>query len=107
MPKIVIKNLSQKEVSFQNNGRSVLSILQANHQDWMHACGGKGKCTTCSMIVESGLEHLNPYTENEQRFIKLGRLPEGTRLACQTIPSGDIEVRVPGVYKLPHLSYSD
>lgn len=107
MPKIVIKNLGQKEVHFQSNDRSVLSILQTNQQDWMHACGGKGRCTTCSMIVESGENNLNPYTENEQRFIKLGRLAENTRLACQTISSGDIEVRVPKLYKLPHLSYSD
>jgi 2Fe-2S ferredoxin len=107
MPKIVIKNLGQKEVPFETNGQSALSILQANQQDWKHACGGKGKCTTCSMIIESGQANLNPYTENEQRFIKLGRLGQDTRLACQTICSGDIEVRVPKVYKLPHLSYSD
>lgn len=107
MPKIIIKNLGQKEVRFETNGETVLSVLQSNLQDWMHSCGGKGRCTTCSMIVESGKEHLNTHTEHEERFIKLGRLGKNTRLACQTVSSGDIEIRVPDIYKLPHLPYSD
>lgn len=107
MPKIIIKNLGQKVVPFETNGQSALSVFQANRQDWMHACGGKGRCTTCSMQILSGHAHLSPPSPHELRYIKLGKLAKDVRLACQTLCTGDVEVAVPEAYKLPHLSYSD
>ncbi len=107
MPKIIIKNLGQKALHFDRSGQTVLSIFQSNGQDWMHACGGKGRCTTCSIEVISGGENLDGITDNEQRFMKQGKLLEGIRLACQAVCNGDLEVAAPERYKLPHLSYSD
>ena len=75
--------------------------------DWMHACGGKGRCTTCMMQVIAGAEQLGPYTAGELRMQKAERLPPGYRLACQCTLEGDVEVRIPDVNKLPHMQYSD
>ena len=47
MPKITISNLGQKVVDFNIiNGSplSLLALLQENDLDWMHACGGNGRC---------------------------------------------------------------
>lgn len=106
MPKITIKNLGQKTVLFEKPS-NLLSILQDNQIDWMHACGGKGRCTTCSAIVHTGSVNLASRTEVEEKYLSLGRIKESYRLACQTICHGDIEISTPKAYKLPHLSYSD
>ncbi|MEM8893361.1 MAG: 2Fe-2S iron-sulfur cluster-binding protein [Bacteroidota bacterium] len=107
MPKIILKNLHHKVIDGNQKGESILSLFQSNNQDWMHACGGKGRCTTCSIIVHAGEENLGPITPNEQRFIDQGRLAKGVRLACQAICQGDVEIAAPELYKLPHLSYSE
>ncbi|MCB0504971.1 MAG: 2Fe-2S iron-sulfur cluster binding domain-containing protein, partial [Cyclobacteriaceae bacterium] len=53
MPKITISNQGQKVVNFNLNNekpKPILAILQENYIDWMHACGGNGRCTTCRCV---------------------------------------------------------
>jgi ferredoxin, 2Fe-2S len=108
MPDILIKNLFDKTVTTEENDtKTVLKILHENQIDWMHACGAKGRCTSCKMIVEKGIENLGPLTLVEKNYKNLGRLKENERLACQVTLSGNIEIKVPGMYKFPHISYSD
>ena len=58
-----------------------------------HACGGKGKCTTCRIAVVEGLENCPPRNELEaSAAVKLGFAPE-IRLACQTRPNGEVTFR--------------
>lgn len=108
MPEILIKNLFNKTVSFrESDAKTVLKILHEERIDWMHACGAKGRCTSCKMIVSQGMEHMGKISEHEERFQKMGRLRDGERLACQVIPTGNIEISVPGAFKFPHIHYSD
>jgi 2Fe-2S ferredoxin len=107
MVKIVIENLAQKEVLGNGQRTSVLKLLQGNFIDWMHACGGKGRCTTCKMIVLEGSDQLTALSEAELSYRKKGDLAENERLACQAMLVGYCLVRVPDEYKLPHLIYSD
>ncbi len=107
MVKIVIENLAQKEVFGIGQRTSVLKLLQSNYIDWMHACGGKGRCTTCKMIVMEGMDQLSVLSEAELSYQKKGDLTENERLACQATLVGYCKVRVPDEYKLPHLIYSD
>jgi len=92
-------------------GTTLLAALQAAGHDWMHACGAKGRCTTCRLIVESGGEVLTPPTAAELRYRAAGRLRENERLTCQTrlesLETGQIIVRVPEATKLPHVRYTD
>jgi len=106
MVKIIIENLGQKELSVNPSGLSVLGHLQANSIDWMHACGGKGRCTTCRMIVLSGDEGLGEVTAAEEKYRKAGLLLQNERLACQVKPTADLMVKVPDDAKLPHMVYS-
>ncbi|MEQ8810457.1 MAG: 2Fe-2S iron-sulfur cluster-binding protein, partial [Imperialibacter sp.] len=71
MPKIVIQNLNNKRLFSENSGRTLLSILQENYIDWMHACGGKGRCTTCKAIVHEGLALLGELTEAEKKYVEM------------------------------------
>jgi ferredoxin, 2Fe-2S len=93
-------------VVFQEQSRSILATLQAERIDWMHACGGKGRCTTCRFSVVSGAAHLSPLTSHELRYRQQGDLRNNERLACQVRTIGDILIRVPEEGKLPHIEYS-
>ncbi len=106
MVKIIIENLAQKEVEAGRADLSALHHFHAGGIDWMHACGGKGRCTTCRMQVIRGAERLGPLTAAEQNYRKAGLLLNNERLACQATVSGDLVVRVPDDAKLPHLHYS-
>ncbi|MBO0357736.1 (2Fe-2S)-binding protein [Hymenobacter sp. BT186] len=88
-------------------GSTLLAALQAAGHDWMHACGAKGRCTTCRIILVSGAESLTPPTAAELRYQAAGRLQLTERLTCQThLPEGDVTGRVPEATKLPHVRYA-
>ena len=95
MVKIVIENLGKKELLVNDLQLSVLRHIHSHFLDWMHACGGKGRCTTCKMIVLSGMEKINPLTVAELKYRNQGALANNERLACQSFVMGDIHIRVP------------
>lgn len=107
MPRILIENLYNKEIFTLNEKDTLLNIIHANYVDWMHACGGKGRCTTCKAIVIEGMEHLSELTPAEQKFQNMDRLKSDERLACQCLVFKDITVRVADENKFLHLDYSD
>jgi len=106
-----IKNLKQKTVLLSEK-KTILQSLAENDIDWMQACGAKGRCTTCKMIVLEGEEHLESLSEAEKKFLAQGRLKPHERLTCQTIPvtseeASIIQIYVPKIYQLPHIDYQD
>lgn len=106
MATITIRNLFDRTIEAVPE-KSLLKHFQDIRLDWMHACGGKGRCTTCKVIVLSGAENLSQLTPAEIRYKNMKALADGERLSCQVRPLGDIVVRVPEEYKLPHLTYSE
>lgn len=58
-----------------------------------HACGGKAKCSTCRVLILKGLEHLPPRNAKEQAIARRMGFNPSIRLACQTVPGGDVSVR--------------
>jgi len=106
MPKIVIQNLNNKQIISENIGLSILSVLQENAIDWMHACGGKGRCTTCKAIITNGQNALDHLTVAEKKFFEQGFLRVNERLACQARLYGDVVIRVADENKFPHIQYS-
>jgi 2Fe-2S ferredoxin len=107
MAVIVIKNLGEKTLEVQDFSKTILQHVQANAIDWMHACGGKGRCTTCKVVVVAGSGNLEPRTKAELLYKGQGLLLETERLACQVRITGDVVICVPAENKLPHLKYSD
>ncbi|MFT6217248.1 MAG: 2Fe-2S ferredoxin [Roseivirga sp.] len=106
MANIIIENLNNKEISSSDNSKTVLDIIHENGIDWMHACGKKGRCTTCKVIVVEGAENLSAIEEIERKVFEAGKLVEGERLTCQAHLFGDIKVRVTDKNKFPHMEYS-
>lgn len=106
MPEVTVKNLYSKTIHCESKTEKLIDILLAE-TDWMHACGKKGKCTTCTAKILSGHTSLGDLTDAEKRFINLGRLKDGYRLACQATVHADVVISTPESYKLPHLKYSD
>lgn len=49
-------------------------------------CGGRGRCTTCRVVIEEGLELLHPPNEAEARSLAAVGAEPNTRLACQIKP---------------------
>lgn len=108
MLKIIIQNLFHKEIVSTLEECKVIDLIHQNHIDWMHACGKKGRCTTCKIIVLEGMSNLSPITEREEFFKGIGRLTSHERLSCQAkLTNGEILVRVAEENKFPHMLYSE
>lgn len=108
MLKIRIENLSHQEIVSRVDNRKVIELIHENYIDWMHACGKKGRCTTCKMIVTKGYENLSPLTVSEEYFRGKGRLKGDERLSCQAkLIHGELSIKVSEEQKLPHLDYSE
>ncbi len=74
-------------------GESVLEAALKADVPMAHACGGRGKCSTCRVWVLDGLESCPAPTEIEAALADRLRLSAEVRLACQLRPSGDIRLR--------------
>ncbi|MDP2042763.1 MAG: 2Fe-2S iron-sulfur cluster-binding protein [Algoriphagus sp.] len=107
MPRIVIENLRNLSIYSEDTDRKVIEIIHENGTDWMHACGKKGRCTTCKMIVVRGMENLSPETERELVYRSQNRLRSNERLSCQSqVLKDELIIRVADVNKLPHIDYT-
>ncbi len=107
MPEIHITNLYERKLISNSQEKTALQLIHENFIDWMHACGKKGRCTTCKMIVIEGMENLSKLTEPEKKYRSQKRLAENERLSCQTKVLGDIKIKVAEANKFPHMDYSD
>ncbi len=106
MPELIVQNLKGAKIQVER-GQTLLKAIQAAGYDWMHACGAKGRCTTCRIVVLNGMEHLGTLTASEQRYRDRQRLKDNERLTCQCILTmGNVTGKVPEQTKLPHLEYS-
>ncbi len=106
MAKISIQNLYNKEIEIRDFSKSALVHFGLHQLDWMHTCGGKGRCTTCRFKIIDGADHFAPLTPAEEQYRKQNLLQENERLACQAIVLGDVVIFVPEDCKLKHLHYS-
>jgi len=58
-----------------------------------HVCGGKARCSTCRVMIVSGLEDCDPRNEREQAMSDRLHFAPNIRLACQTTFTGAITLR--------------
>lgn len=58
-----------------------------------HACGGHARCSTCRVKVQVGIDLCTPRTKPEQVLADRLAFDPLLRLACQTIPSGEVTMR--------------
>jgi ferredoxin, 2Fe-2S len=106
MARIVIANWAKKTLEVTDLSKSLLLHFHDHHLDWLHACGGKGRCTTCKAVILEGTENLEPLTAAEQKYRSLHELGRNERLCCQAKIRGDIVIAIPEENKQAHINYS-
>ena len=74
------------------SGNTLLGALAANKIFIPSACGGKGACGVCEVVVREGGGALLP---TETGFISPGEAKRGHRLACQVKVKQDMKIEVP------------
>lgn len=93
----------QADIVFQPEGKrvkvpfgsTVLDAAKAASVDLTSICGGIGKCGKCRIIIDGGLNNVNPLTEIERNLLSDSEISANYRLACQTIIRGPLLVRIP------------
>jgi adenylate cyclase len=75
-------------------GMTLLEISRANSIPHPSACGGRGRCSSCRVLVIDGQGGLEPPNGIEQRMLDRIRASQHVRLACQIRPKADLGVRI-------------
>ncbi|HUU98538.1 MAG TPA: 2Fe-2S iron-sulfur cluster-binding protein [Phycisphaerae bacterium] len=74
---------------------SLLDIALGHGIEIDHACGGVCACSTCHVIVREGLDTCREATEAEEdRLDEAYGLTAKSRLACQCVPNGEMDLVV-------------
>ncbi|WP_299487823.1 2Fe-2S iron-sulfur cluster-binding protein [Acaryochloris sp. IP29b_bin.137] len=88
------------EVSVKTNNNLLSMLLQQKlNVNWK--CGGRGRCSTCHVYIQSGAESLSPKSKRELKTLELiSNCKENSRLACQTRVLGEgVVIELPaGMY---------
>lgn len=103
MPKVTIDGKTVEfelgKLPYQEHGKpeSLLDICLNAGIHLEHACGGNCACTTCHVIVRNGMENLSEIDEDEEgdRLQMAPGLTRRSRLGCQCVVQGDVEVEIP------------
>lgn len=105
--KLTLKNTGQvfevdpDNLPTQEEGQtgSVLSTLLSHHVEIDHTCGGVVACSTCHVyVLQGGDSAPEPIEEEEDQLDFAPALREESRLSCQCVPDGsvDVVVEIPG-----------
>ncbi|SFV14031.1 adenylate cyclase [Methylobacterium sp. 174MFSha1.1] len=71
-------------------GPTLLEISRANRVPHVSVCGGRGRCSTCRVLVVGGEANLSAPSPQEAASLRAIGAPANVRLACQARPSGDV-----------------
>ncbi|MCW6509167.1 adenylate/guanylate cyclase domain-containing protein [Lichenifustis flavocetrariae] len=73
-------------------GPTLLEISRANGIPHMSVCGGRGRCSTCRVLVMTAQSGLSPPGPAELATLRAIKAGPGIRLACQARPLVDVTV---------------
>jgi adenylate cyclase len=73
-------------------GATLLETFRANGVPHPSVCGGRGRCTTCRVLVRDGAAELPAPETAELNALKRIGAPDHVRLACQIRPSAPLSV---------------
>ena len=93
--------LKKYNISFNPAGKSITvlagtSIMEAAGSAGINitaACGGKGFCGQCRVVIKGG--DVSSPLKKEMEFISQDDIGCGHRLACCVFPEGDVKVHIP------------
>lgn len=75
-----------------SKGMTLLEISRANGVPHTALCGGRGRCTTCRVVIEEGAETLPPPDPDEVQSLAAVGATANTRLACRIRPTESLTV---------------
>ena len=70
-------------------GTPLAAALGGRHLVSGHTCRGHGRCGTCLVSIEAGMENLTPVCEAESRVLRIIKAKPDQRLACQAKAIGN------------------
>jgi adenylate cyclase len=73
-------------------GWTVLEASRSHHIPHLSMCGGRARCSTCRVRIVAGADQCPLPAQNELDTLNRIHAPEGTRLACQLRPQGNVTV---------------
>ncbi|KUP93889.1 adenylate/guanylate cyclase domain-containing protein [Tritonibacter horizontis] len=76
-----------------DRGLTLLEMSQMQGIPHPSLCGGKGRCTTCRVAVQDGLDLLPAPSAAETRSLRAVNAAEDVRLACQIRPTAALTVK--------------
>ncbi|MGX9351334.1 adenylate/guanylate cyclase domain-containing protein [Shimia sp. W99] len=81
-----VRYIDGPEISGQR-GMTLLEMSRAAGVPHMALCGGRGRCTTCRVVIEDGADLLHPPSPEEAASLAAVNAPPNARLACQIRPT--------------------
>jgi Na+-transporting NADH:ubiquinone oxidoreductase subunit F len=87
----IVINDDPKKTFHASTGDTLLGTLAKEHVFVPSACGGKGACGVCEVVVKEGGGALLP---TETGYISRGEAKRGVRLACQVKVKRDMRIEV-------------
>jgi ferredoxin, 2Fe-2S len=97
LPYNITAEVDSSQFPFDDHGKpgSLLDIALAHKVPMGHNCGGSCACTTCHVVVRSGMENLSEMEpEEEDRLDMAEGLTLSSRLGCQAVVKGDVVVEI-------------
>ncbi len=83
-------------------GPTLLDISRRNAIPHVSVCGGRGRCSTCRVLVIEGAGGLSPPAADERRTLTTIGAGPHVRLACQTVPRTGVTI-MPMVKAMPRV----
>lgn len=84
---------TDKVITTEDTSKSLLQHSLDAKIPHMNVCGGRGKCSTCRVMVLDNPENLSHRTPEEEKLTSLKGFEKNIRLACQSYPKGNVKVR--------------
>lgn len=97
MPMNVTVEVDPAKIPYEHNGLpgSILDIALGSGIEIDHACGGVCACSTCHCFVKEGMNSTNDAADAElDQLDNAPGLRPTSRLACQAVPDGSVDVVV-------------
>jgi 2Fe-2S ferredoxin len=94
---LLFQNHPEKRVVLEiEEGTSILHACMENAIHLQHNCGGVCACSTCHVIIKSGMENLPEMSDDEEEQLdEAVGLTLASRLGCQSKVYGDITAVIP------------
>ena len=100
LPMNVTIEVDPAKIPYSRDGRpgSLLEIALAHGIEIDHACGGVCACSTCHVVIKSGMSTMPGASDDEEDMLdNAPAVTPTSRLACQAVPDGtaDVVVEIP------------